>query len=139
MTQTEYELYEQWREDYALMYEPNYDEHLEADCKAAFLAGMKAAHHTQEVQMTLEQAQQSMLSATSHKPGKIIAASGLCAHQPPAEQQVASRVQAVPQWLIDKVVPEIDPVGLDPEKHHCEYALYQDRERIRRELAAAGY
>lgn len=41
MTQTEYELYEQWREDYALMYEPNYDEHLEADCKAAFLAGMK--------------------------------------------------------------------------------------------------
>lgn len=36
MTQTEYDLYEQWREDYALMYEPNYDEHLEADCKAAF-------------------------------------------------------------------------------------------------------
>ena len=44
MTQTEYELYEQWREDYALMYEPNYDEHLEADCKAAFFAGMKASH-----------------------------------------------------------------------------------------------
>ena len=38
----EQELYEQWRDDYALMYEPNYDEHLEADCKSAFVAGMKA-------------------------------------------------------------------------------------------------
>lgn len=44
MTQTtDQELYEQWSEDYALTYEPNYDEHLEADCKAAFLAGMQAA------------------------------------------------------------------------------------------------
>ena len=50
MTQTtDQELYEQWREDYALTYEPNYDEHLEADCKAAFLAGMQAARRAQMV------------------------------------------------------------------------------------------
>ena len=42
-TSTEQELYEQWKEDYALTFEPNYDEHLEADCKAAFLAGMQAS------------------------------------------------------------------------------------------------
>ena len=42
-TSTEQELYEQWREGYALMYEPNYDEHLEADCRAAFMAGMQAS------------------------------------------------------------------------------------------------
>ena len=40
---TKQELYEQWKEDYALTFEPNYNEHLEADCKAAFLAGMQAA------------------------------------------------------------------------------------------------
>ncbi|MFZ7310249.1 hypothetical protein [Comamonas jiangduensis] len=53
--------------------------------------------------------------------------------------QAARRAQAVavPQWLIDIVVPAIDPTGLDHNKHHCEYALYKDRERIRRELAAA--
>lgn len=44
----------------------------------------QAASRAQVVPMTLEQAQQSMRSATSHKPGKIIAASGLCAPQPPA-------------------------------------------------------
>ncbi len=42
-TSTEQELYEQWKEDYALTFEPNYDEHLEADCKAAFLAGMQVS------------------------------------------------------------------------------------------------
>ena len=50
--------------------------------------------------------------------------------------QASRRAQVVPKWLIDEVVPAIDPAGLDPEKHHCEYALYQDRERIRRALAA---
>lgn len=43
----------------------------------------QASRRVQVVPMTLEQAQQSMRSATSHKPGKIIAASGLCAPQPP--------------------------------------------------------
>lgn len=50
MTQpTAQQLYDQWREDYALTYEPNYDEHLDADCKAAFCAGMQAARRTQVV------------------------------------------------------------------------------------------
>ena len=48
-TSTEQELYEQWKEDYALTFEPNYDEHLEADCKAAFLAGMQATGRLQAV------------------------------------------------------------------------------------------
>lgn len=39
--------FEAWKEDYALTFEPNYDEHLEADCKAAFLAGMQAARRAQ--------------------------------------------------------------------------------------------
>lgn len=36
--------------------------------------------------------------------------------------------------LIDDIIKPISPVGLDPETHHCEYALYQDRERIRKAL-----
>lgn len=41
--------FEAWKEDYALTFEPNYDEHLEADCRAAFLAGMQAARRSQVV------------------------------------------------------------------------------------------
>lgn len=52
---TDQQLYEQWREDYALAYEPNYDEHLEADCRAAFFAGIRAARGAQVVPVeTLE-------------------------------------------------------------------------------------
>ena len=46
---TDQQLYEQWREEYALTYEPNYDEHLEADCRAAFFAGIRAARGAQMV------------------------------------------------------------------------------------------
>ena len=42
-TKQEQAEFEAWKEDYALTFEPNYNEHLEADCKAAFLAGMQAA------------------------------------------------------------------------------------------------
>ena len=42
-TKQEQAEFEAWKEDYALTFEPNYNEHLEADCKAAFVAGMKAA------------------------------------------------------------------------------------------------
>ena len=54
-----------------------------------------------------------------------------------AEIGAARSVQGVAQSVIDKIVPAIDPEGLCEEKHHCEWALYKDRERIRRELAAA--
>ena len=46
-TEQEQTEFEAWKEDYALTFEPNYDEHLEADCKAAFLAGMQAARAAQ--------------------------------------------------------------------------------------------
>ena len=39
--------------------------------------------------------------------------------------------------FVDRVVPPIDPDNpepLDPEDHCCEYVLWVDRERIRREL-----
>ena len=48
-TDQEREAFEAWKEDYALTFEPNYDEHLEADCKAAFLAGMQAMGRLQMV------------------------------------------------------------------------------------------
>ena len=48
-TEQERAEFEAWKEDYALTFEPNYDEHLEADCKAAFLAGMQAARRLQVV------------------------------------------------------------------------------------------
>ena len=31
--------FEEWKDDYGLVYEPNYSEATEADCKAAFNAG----------------------------------------------------------------------------------------------------
>ncbi|WYM31485.1 hypothetical protein VL73_3 [Erwinia phage VL73] len=39
---------------------------------------------------------------------------------------------------IDRIVPAIDPDGLDEAKHYIEHALYVDRERIRSELKALG-
>lgn len=35
---------------------------------------------------------------------------------------------------IDRIVAPLSPEGLDEEKHHCEWHLYHDRERIRKEL-----
>ncbi|CVH63867.1 Uncharacterised protein [Serratia marcescens] len=35
---------------------------------------------------------------------------------------------------IDRIVVPLSPDGLDEEKHHCEWHLYHDRERIRKEL-----
>lgn len=35
---------------------------------------------------------------------------------------------------IDRIVVPLNPEGLDEEKHHCEWHLYHDRERIRKEL-----
>lgn len=35
---------------------------------------------------------------------------------------------------IDRIVVPLSPEGLDEEKHHCEWHLYHDRERIRKEL-----
>lgn len=39
--------------------------------------------------------------------------------------------------LIDEIVPEISPTypyPIDEKKHHCEYAVMRDRERIRAAL-----
>lgn len=35
---------------------------------------------------------------------------------------------------IDRIVVPLSPDELDEEKHHCEWHLYHDRERIRKEL-----
>lgn len=94
MTQTTgQQLYEQWREDYALTYEPNYDEHLEADCKAAFLAGMQASRRAQvvpqgwkliptEPTLTMQQAALKHV-ARQHQTRDIYAAMLAAAPQPP--------------------------------------------------------
>ena len=63
--------FEAWWQEWGL---GDYDTQFEA---------WQAARRAPVAPMTLEQAQQSMRSATSHKPGKIIAASGLEAPQPP--------------------------------------------------------
>lgn len=42
------------------------------------------------------------------------------------------------QLMVDTIIPAIDADGLDEELHHCEYTLYRDRERIRRQLQEAG-
>ena len=42
--------------------------------------------------------------------------------------------------LLDRIVPRLDAGGpnpIDPEIHHCEWTLYQERERIHAEFAAA--
>lgn len=42
--------------------------------------------------------------------------------------------------LLDRIVPRLDAGGpnpIDPELHHCEWTLYQERERIHAEFAAA--
>lgn len=41
--------------------------------------------------------------------------------------------------LLERIVPRIDAGGvnpIDPELHHCEWAIYQERERINAEFAA---
>lgn len=41
--------------------------------------------------------------------------------------------------LIDEIVPKIDPNNpypIDEKKHHCEYSIMKDRERIRAALFA---
>lgn len=43
-------------------------------------------------------------------------------------------VQVIPGEVIDEIVKPINPDGLDEVKHHCEWALYKDRERIRHAL-----
>lgn len=41
---------------------------------------------------------------------------------------------AVSDEAIDRIVVPLSLDGLDEEKHHCEWHLYHDRERIRKEL-----
>ena len=55
--------FEAWKEDYALKFEPNYDEHLEADCKAAFLAGMQAARRARDARIQELEAQLAAIGA----------------------------------------------------------------------------
>lgn len=43
-------------------------------------------------------------------------------------------VQVIPEEIIDEIVKPIYPDGLDEVTHHCEWALYKDRERIRKGL-----
>lgn len=59
---------------------PSFSKYADFDTNTKWIT-WQASRRTQVVQMTLEQAQQSMRSATSHKPGKIIAASGSCKPQ----------------------------------------------------------
>lgn len=80
---------------------PGFSKYADFDTNTKWIT-WQAARCTQVVPMTLEQAQQSMRSATSHKPGKIIAASGLCAPHPPVpvhlpepEATVESKLGAV--------------------------------------------
>ena len=63
-TEQERAEFEAWKEDYALTFEPNYDEHLEADCKAAFLAGMQAARRLQVVPDEVEKLRDELAEET---------------------------------------------------------------------------
>lgn len=40
----------------------------------------------------------------------------------------------LPDEVIEKIIPSINPEGLDEEIHYIEHAIYLDRERIRKEL-----
>lgn len=42
--------------------------------------------------------------------------------------------QSITEEAIDRIVVPLSLDGLDEEKHHCEWHLYHDRERIRKEL-----
>ncbi len=42
--------------------------------------------------------------------------------------------QSITDEAIDRIVVPLSLDGLDEEKHHCEWHLYHDRERIRKEL-----
>ncbi|WP_288639250.1 hypothetical protein [uncultured Comamonas sp.] len=119
----------------------------------------QAARRTQVVPMTLEQAQQSMRSATSHKPGKIIAASGLCAPQPPeANSAEFDRIKAAPvqmpepaAWVYSfthssatgKPDLRVDSITTDHERafsegHSDQFALYTEHQ-VRSLLAAQQF
>lgn len=50
----------------------------------------------------------------------------------------ASEPAVLLQSDIDRIVPAIDPNGLDEARHYIEHALYVDRERIRSELKELG-
>jgi hypothetical protein len=53
-----------------------------------------------------------------------------------ARELLANRVAqpSITDEAIDRIVIPLIPEGLDEEKHHCEWNLYQDRERIRKAL-----
>ncbi|QGF22001.1 hypothetical protein PQB85_gp44 [Erwinia phage Midgardsormr38] len=64
-----------------------------------------------------------------------------CNHSPCYERRAiytAAQPAVLLQSDIDRIVPAIDPDGLDEAKHYIEHALYVDRERIRSELKALG-
>lgn len=46
----------------------------------------------------------------------------------------APPVPVITDELIDRIVVPLSSDGLDEEKHHCEWHLYHDRERIRKTL-----
>ena len=68
--------FEAWKEDYALTFEPNYDEHLEADCKAAFLAGMQAARRLQVVPQGWKPVQIELLERIQESLGSFVSDQG---------------------------------------------------------------
>ncbi len=54
-----------------------------------------------------------------------------------AFDELAANREAQPSIIdeaIDRIVVPLSPDGLDEEKHHCEWHLYHDRERIRKGL-----
>ena len=58
----------------------------------------------------------------------------------PAPAQTEPVVPEGFKALLDRIVPRLDAGGpnpIDPEIHHCEWTLYQERERIHAEFAAA--
>ncbi|AXU94200.1 hypothetical protein CI789_02515 [Erwinia persicina] len=63
-------------------------------------------------------------------------------HEPvmvrPVALYTAAPTAVLLQSDIDRIVPAIDPDGLDEAKHYIEHALYVDRERIRSELKELG-
>lgn len=96
-------------------------------------AAWQAARRAQVAPMTLEQAQQSMRSATSHKPGKIIAASGLCAPQPPeANSAEFDRIKAAPVQMPEPAA-YLHECGKKPSLRTLEFS------KVDIQLAAKGY
>lgn len=52
----------------------------------------------------------------------------------PVPLYTAQQAPEITDEAIDRIVVPLSPDGLDEEKHHCEWHLYHDRERIRKEL-----